>query len=45
MGSAPIAVGGGVIGDMFSANERATAMALYSVGPLIGTRVALSLSS
>ncbi|KAF8800563.1 multidrug resistance protein 4 [Phlegmacium glaucopus] len=35
-GSAPIAVGGGSIGDLFSERDRASAMALYSLGPLIG---------
>jgi MFS family permease len=36
MGAAPIACGGGVVGDLFSVNERARAMALYTLGPLIG---------
>ncbi|KAF9023683.1 MFS general substrate transporter [Hymenopellis radicata] len=35
-GSAPIACGGGTIGDLFSEKERASAMALYSLGPLVG---------
>ncbi|KAF8800562.1 MFS general substrate transporter [Phlegmacium glaucopus] len=35
-GSAPIAVGGGSIGDLFSERDRASAMALYNLGPLIG---------
>lgn len=35
-GSAPIAIGSGSVGDLFAARERASAMALYSVGPLIG---------
>ncbi|KIJ98787.1 hypothetical protein K443DRAFT_8895 [Laccaria amethystina LaAM-08-1] len=35
-GSAPIAIGGGSIGDMFSERDRASAMAIYSLGPLIG---------
>ncbi|KAF9222102.1 MFS general substrate transporter [Gyrodon lividus] len=38
-GSAPIACGGGCIGDLFSENERASAMALYSLGPLIGPAI------
>ena len=38
-GSAPIAIGGGVIGDLFSTRERATAMAIYTLGPLIGPSV------
>ncbi|KJA21402.1 hypothetical protein HYPSUDRAFT_140645, partial [Hypholoma sublateritium FD-334 SS-4] len=35
-GSAPIAIGGGSVGDLFSEKDRASAMALYSLGPLIG---------
>ncbi|KAK7060904.1 hypothetical protein VNI00_000637 [Paramarasmius palmivorus] len=35
-GSAPIAVGGGSISDLFAPHERASAMALYTLGPLIG---------
>lgn len=35
-GSAPIACGGGVVSDLFSERERASAMALCYVGPLIG---------
>ncbi|KAF9553106.1 multidrug resistance protein 4 [Agrocybe pediades] len=35
-GSAPIAVGGGSVGDLFAAKDRASAMALYSLGPLVG---------
>ncbi|KAG6873670.1 hypothetical protein C0995_012604 [Termitomyces sp. Mi166 len=35
-GSAPIACGGGTIGDLFSDRERASAMAVYTLGPLIG---------
>ncbi|KAG1762330.1 multidrug resistance protein 4 [Suillus placidus] len=35
-GSAPIACGGGVVSDLFSERDRASAMALYYVGPLIG---------
>ncbi|KIK56610.1 hypothetical protein GYMLUDRAFT_75996 [Collybiopsis luxurians FD-317 M1] len=38
-GSAPIACGGGSIGDLFSERERASAMAIYSLGPLIGPAV------
>ncbi|KAF8637929.1 hypothetical protein AX17_002550 [Amanita inopinata Kibby_2008] len=34
--SAPIACGGGSIGDLFSERDRASAMAVYSLGPLIG---------
>ncbi|KAG1741322.1 multidrug resistance protein 4 [Suillus lakei] len=36
VGSTPIACGGGVISDLFSEHDRASAMALYFVGPLIG---------
>ncbi|KAF5343463.1 hypothetical protein D9758_011862 [Tetrapyrgos nigripes] len=35
-GSAPFAIGGGSVSDLFSANDRASAMAIYSLGPLIG---------
>ncbi|VDB97006.1 unnamed protein product [Peniophora sp. CBMAI 1063] len=35
-GAAPIAIGGGIIGDLFSEHERAPAMAIYTLGPLIG---------
>lgn len=35
-GSAPIACGGGVVSDLFSEHDRASAMALYYIGPLIG---------
>ncbi|KAG2146605.1 major facilitator superfamily domain-containing protein [Suillus bovinus] len=35
-GSAPIACGRGVVSDLFSERDRASAMALYYVGPLIG---------
>ncbi|TFK26555.1 multidrug resistance protein 4 [Coprinopsis marcescibilis] len=35
-GSAPIACGGGSVGDLFSEKDRASAMALFSLGPLIG---------
>ncbi|KAF8903320.1 major facilitator superfamily domain-containing protein [Gymnopilus junonius] len=35
-GSAPIAVGAGSVGDLFAAKDRASAMALFSLGPLIG---------
>ncbi|KAI0321850.1 multidrug resistance protein 4 [Amylostereum chailletii] len=38
-GAAPIAIGGGVIGDLFSEHDRAGAMAIYSLGPLIGPAV------
>ncbi|KAG6830112.1 hypothetical protein H0H92_002161 [Tricholoma furcatifolium] len=35
-GSAPIACGGGSVGDLFSERDRASAMAVYSLGPLVG---------
>ncbi|KAJ7650916.1 multidrug resistance protein 4 [Roridomyces roridus] len=35
-GSASVACGGGVVGDLFSERDRALAMALYTLGPLIG---------
>ena len=38
-GSAPIACGGGSISDLFSEKERASAMAVYSLGPLIGPAI------
>ncbi|KAJ3554503.1 hypothetical protein NM688_g3076 [Phlebia brevispora] len=38
-GSAPIACGGGSISDLFSEKDRASAMAVYSLGPLIGPAV------
>ncbi|KAI0758291.1 major facilitator superfamily domain-containing protein [Irpex lacteus] len=39
VGSAPIACGGGTISDLFSERDRASAMAIYSLGPLIGPAV------
>lgn len=38
-GSAPIAIGGGVIGDMFSEHDRATAMSIFTLGPLLGPSI------
>ncbi|EIN10549.1 multidrug resistance protein 4 [Punctularia strigosozonata HHB-11173 SS5] len=38
-GSAPIAVGGGSVSDMFSEKDRAGAMAAYTLGPLIGPAI------
>ncbi|KAJ3571950.1 hypothetical protein NP233_g3420 [Leucocoprinus birnbaumii] len=35
-GSAPIAIGGGSVSDLFAERDRASAMALFSLGPLIG---------
>lgn len=39
VGSAPVAIGGGTVSDLFSERERATAMALYSLGPLLGPAI------
>jgi multidrug resistance protein len=36
VGSTPVACGGGVVSDLFSEHDRASAMSLYYVGPLIG---------
>ncbi|KAH0840060.1 major facilitator superfamily domain-containing protein [Lanmaoa asiatica] len=38
-GSAPLAIGGGSIGDLFAEKDRASAMAIYSLGPLIGPAI------
>jgi len=38
-GSAAIAIGGGVIGDMFSESDRASSMAVFTLGPLFGPSV------
>ncbi|KAF5381256.1 hypothetical protein D9615_008392 [Tricholomella constricta] len=38
-GSAPIACGGGSISDLYSERDRASAMALFTLGPLIGPAV------
>ncbi|TFK23895.1 MFS polyamine transporter [Coprinopsis marcescibilis] len=35
-GSAPLAVGGGVLGDMFVPEERGRAIAVFSLAPLLG---------
>ncbi|KAI0072848.1 MFS polyamine transporter [Panus rudis PR-1116 ss-1] len=35
-GSAPLSVGGGVLGDMFRPEERGKALAIYSLAPLLG---------
>lgn len=34
--STPLAIGGGVIADLFAERDRASAMALYTMGPLMG---------
>jgi multidrug resistance protein len=36
MGSTPITIGGGTNADMFRTEERGTAMAIWSIGPLLG---------
>ncbi|KAI1329581.1 major facilitator superfamily domain-containing protein [Xylariaceae sp. FL0255] len=38
-GSAPQAIGGGVLGDLFTAEERGKALALYSLAPLLGPAI------
>ncbi|KIO12834.1 hypothetical protein M404DRAFT_12954 [Pisolithus tinctorius Marx 270] len=38
-GSTPLAIGGGVISDLFAERDRASAMALYTMGPLIGPAI------
>ncbi|PPR01247.1 hypothetical protein CVT24_006011 [Panaeolus cyanescens] len=35
-GAAPIAIGGGSVSDLFSERDRASAMAIFSLGPLLG---------
>jgi MFS family permease len=35
-GSAPLSVGGGVIGDLFDAEHRGQAISIYSLAPLLG---------
>ncbi|SOV07935.1 uncharacterized protein UDID_07116 [Ustilago sp. UG-2017a] len=38
-GSAPLAVGGGTIADLFEPEERGSAMGLYSLAPLLGPAI------
>jgi multidrug resistance protein len=38
-GSAPLAIGGGVLGDLFTAEERGRAMSVYSLAPLLGPAI------
>lgn len=38
-GSAPLAVSGGVLGDLFHAEQRGLAMSLYSLAPMLGPAV------
>ncbi|KAM6492968.1 multidrug resistance protein 4 [Amanita muscaria] len=35
-GATPVAIGGGSVGDLFSERDRASAMAVYTLGPLVG---------
>ncbi|KAF8577723.1 multidrug resistance protein 4 [Ramaria rubella] len=35
-GGAPVSIGGACIGDLFAPAERATAMSIYTLGPLLG---------
>ena len=38
-GSAPLAIGGGVLGDLFKPEERGKAMGIYAMGPLLGPAI------
>lgn len=38
-GSAPLAIGGGVLSDLFTAEERGKAISIYSLAPLLGPAV------
>lgn len=38
-GSAPLAIGGAVLGDLFQPEERGKAMGLYAMGPLLGPAI------
>ncbi|KAK8090873.1 MFS general substrate transporter [Apiospora phragmitis] len=38
-GSAPLAIGGGVLADLFTAEERGKAMSIYSLMPLLGPAI------
>lgn len=38
-GSAPVAIGAGTISDLFAPHNRASAMAVYSLGPLLGPSI------
>ncbi|KAA1478673.1 MFS polyamine transporter [Dentipellis sp. KUC8613] len=39
-GSAPLSIGGGVIGDLFHPQQRGQAIAIYTLAPLVGPTVA-----
>ena len=43
-GSAPLAIGGGILADCFQAEERGKAIAIYSLAPLLGPAVVSALS-
>jgi MFS family permease len=43
-GSAPVGIGGGSVGDLFSERDRASAMAVWTLGPLIGISLFLNLT-
>jgi hypothetical protein len=36
-GSSPIAIGGGSVSDVFAERDRANAMAIFTLGPLVGS--------
>jgi multidrug resistance protein len=38
-GSAPLAIGGGVLSDLFRAEERGRAISIYSLAPLLGPAI------
>ncbi|OWP06451.1 MFS multidrug transporter [Marssonina coronariae] len=38
-GSAPLAIGGGVLSDLFTAEERGKAISVYSLAPLLGPAI------
>lgn len=38
-GSAPLAIGGGILSDLFTAEERGRAMSIYSLAPLLGPAI------
>ncbi|KAK7927101.1 mfs multidrug protein [Apiospora marii] len=38
-GSAPLAIGGGVLADLFTAEQRGKAMSIYSLTPLLGPAI------
>ncbi|KAK0119746.1 hypothetical protein ONS95_011181 [Cadophora gregata] len=38
-GSAPLAIGGGLLGDLFTAEQRGKAISIYSLAPLLGPAI------